>query len=204
MKLLNTLLAFTLILFIGCGGESSDQKETNTSTESETTEMAADDVRTIEITGIDQMKFVVDDNQEGITVGDAVGGDGMLLLESISAEPGEEIRIRLITKSSLPANAMAHNWILLTMGADGQAFATAAAQAKDNDYIPADKENQIIAQTGLAAGGETVEVTFTAPEEPGDYEYICSFAGHYAAGMKGMLNVEGSGASSEESTSQEG
>ncbi|NGP87275.1 plastocyanin/azurin family copper-binding protein [Fodinibius halophilus] len=201
MKLLHTLIALSLMLFIGCGGESGDQQKTETPAQSEETEMASDDnVRTIEVIGTNQMKFVVEENEEGITVGDAVGSDGNLLLESISAEPGEEIRIKLTTKSDLPANAMAHNWILLTMEADGQAFATAASQAKDNDYIPADKKDQILAETGLAAGGETVEVTFTAPEEPGDYEYICSFAGHYAAGMKGMLKVEGS----EETGGEEG
>ena len=47
-----------------------------------------------------------------------------------------------------------------------------------------------IALRQLEAGGETDEVTFTAPEEPGDYEYICTFPGHLAAGMKGTLTVE--------------
>jgi azurin len=85
---------------------------------------------------------------------------------------------------------MAHNFVLLTMNADAAAFANAAAKARDNEYIPTDMEDQIIAHTDLAAGGETVEVTFTAPEETGEYEYICSFPGHYSGGMKGMLNVK--------------
>ena len=85
---------------------------------------------------------------------------------------------------------MAHNWILLAADADAQAVDEAAAQAKDNDYVPKDMSDQILAHTGLVAGGETDEVTFTAPEEPGDYEYICTFPGHLAAGMKGTLTVE--------------
>ena len=36
----------------------------------------------------------------------------------------------------------------------------------------------------------TVEVTFDAPTEPGEYVYLCSFPGHYAAGMKGLLVVK--------------
>jgi azurin len=190
MKFINILAALSLFLFIGCGGGSSDQQE-ESSAESQQTEMS-DDIRTIEMVGIDQMKFVVDGNEEGITVGDAVGQNGMVRLETISAEPGEQIRIRLTTESTLPATAMAHNWLLLAMETDVQAFANAATKARDNDYVPADMEDQIIAQTGLAAGGETVEVTFTAPEEPGDYDYICSFPGHFAADMRGVLNVEGS------------
>ncbi len=191
MKFLNILAALSLVLFIGCGGGSSEQQNESAQPEEQETEMSSD-VRTINIVGIDQMKYVVEENIEGITVGDAIGQDNMLRLKSITAEPGEEIRIRLTTKSSLPATAMAHNWILLEMGADAQAFANAASKAKDNNYIPTDKQDQILTHTDLAAGGETVEITFTAPEEPGDYEYLCSFPGHYAAGMKGVLNVEGS------------
>jgi azurin len=191
MKFINIIASLALILFIGCGGGESDQEESQSSAESQETEMATDDVRTIETIGIDAMKFVIEDEDtEGITLGDPVGSDNLPLLESITVEPGEEIRIVLITRSDLPASAMAHNWILLTMDADGQAFANAASQAKDNDYIPEEMSDQIIAQTGLAAGGETTEVTFTAPEEPGDYEFVCSFPGHYAASMKGILKVE--------------
>jgi azurin len=198
MKFFNLLAAISLILFIGCGGSGDQQAES--SAESQQTEMAADDVRTIEMIGIDQMKFVVDSNQDGITVSEMDNSD-MMRLETITASPGEQIRIRLTTKSTLPASAMAHNWVLLTMEADVQAFASAAMQARDNDYIPADMTDQIIAQTGLAAGGETTEVTFTAPEEPGEYEYICTFTGHFSAGMKGILTVEDSG--SETSATEE-
>ena len=38
--------------------------------------------------------------------------------------------------------------------------------------------------------GESVEVTFTAPDTPGDRPYICTFPGHYVGGMKGTLIVE--------------
>lgn len=200
MKFINIIAALSLVLFIGCGGGSSDQQAEDTA-QSQETEMADDDVRTIEIIGIDQMKFVVESNQEGITVSE-MSDKEMLRLETITANPGEKIRIRLTTKSDLPASAMAHNWVLLTMDADVKAFADAAQKARDNDYIPADMTDQIIAQTGLAAGGETTDVTFTVPEDTGEYEYICTFTGHFAAGMKGILNVVESG--SEASATEEG
>lgn len=119
-----------------------------------------------------------------------MGEENLLRVEDISASPGEEIRIRLETQSDMPASAMAHNWVLLTMDSDPQAFADAAANAQDDDYIPSDMEDQIVAQTEMAAGGETTEVTFTVPEEPGEYEFVCTFPGHYAAGMRGTLTVE--------------
>lgn len=181
------LFSFMLLFVTACGGGSDQQEAESQATDAEATEQT-DDVRTIEMIGIDQMKYVVEGDEDGITTGDETGD--YVLLESITAEPGEELRIRLITESDLPASAMAHNFVLLTLEADVSAFANAAAKASDNEYIPADMEDQVIANTDMAAGGETVEVTFTAPEETGEYEYICSFPGHYSGGMKGMLNVE--------------
>jgi azurin len=125
--------------------------------------------RTIEIIGTDNMKFDV---------------------TTIEATPGEEITIVLTTKSQIPKQAMAHNVVVVDKDTDIDAFANASARARDNDYIAPDYEDAVIAATDLAGGGETVEVTFTVPETEGDYEFICSFPGHYAAGMKGVLTVK--------------
>lgn len=131
--------------------------------------LANDEVRTIEITGTDRMQFDV---------------------TSITATPGERIRIVYTTKSNIPKAAMAHNVVFLKPDTDMDAFVNASAMARDNQYIAPDYEDQVIAATDLAGGGETVEVTFTVPEDAGEYEYICSFPGHYSAGMKGMLTVK--------------
>lgn len=125
--------------------------------------------KTVEIIGTDNMKFDV---------------------TSIEATPGEEITIKLTTKSNLPKQAMAHNVVVLDTDTDVDAFANASARARDNEYLAPDYEDAIIAATGLAGGGETVEVTFTVPEKEGEYEYICSFPGHYSAGMTGVLTVK--------------
>lgn len=188
-------LLFSLALFLGAcsGGSNKDNNNDSQSSQAAETQTntSSNGVRTIDIIGLDQMKFVVkDNNQSGITTAETVGSDGLVRLETISAEPGEEIHIRLTTKSQLPASAMAHNFILLMKSVDAQTFDDAAAKAKSNDFIPTDKTDQIIAHTDLASGGETVEVTFTVPETSGDYPYLCSFPGHFAAGMKGTLEVQ--------------
>jgi azurin len=67
----------------------------------------------------------------------------------------------------------------------------AAMKAQATAYIPPALKGEVLASTALAGPGETVEVTFKAPAVPGKYEYICSFPGHYAAGMKGVLVVAG-------------
>ena len=39
------------------------------------------------------------------------------------------------------------------------------------------------------AAGKTAEVTFTAPQQIGEYTFLCSFPGHFAVGMRGTLVV---------------
>lgn len=184
------LLAFVTLfaLVAACGGRSGDQQQSQTS---QAEQEASDDVRTINIIGLDGMKFAVEEEADDITVSDTLGQNNDLRrLETIVVQPGEEVRINLTTRSQLPATAMAHNWVLLTMETDPAAFASAAIQAKANDYIPQDQTDKILAQTGLAGGGETVSVTFTAPDTPGEYEYVCTFPGHFSAGMRGTLVVK--------------
>ncbi len=133
------------------------------------TQKPAAAARTINIKGDDTMKFS---------------------MAEIVAKPGEQLRIRLTSAGAIPKEVMAHNFVLLTAGADVNKFAMAAAMARDTGYIPAALKAQIIANTGLAGPGETVEVTFPAPKAPGKYQYICSFAGHVQAGMTGWLIVK--------------
>jgi azurin len=125
--------------------------------------------RVITLTGSDAMKFDV---------------------TAIEAKPGEALTVKVVSKGAMPKVAMAHNFVLLAAKTDANAFATAAAMARATDFIPADKKAQVLAATKLAGAGETVEVTFNAPKEPGVYTYICSFPGHFMAGMKGTLTVK--------------
>ena len=37
--------------------------------------------------------------------------------------------------------------------------------------------------------GQTVNATFTAPDEPGEYQVVCEVPGHLEAGMVAKLNV---------------
>jgi azurin len=111
-------------------------------------------------------------------------------MPTIEAKPGEQIHVVLKGVGSMPKLAMAHNFVLLKAGVNPQDVSTAAMTARDTDFIPASMKDKIIANTGLAGGGETVEVNFKAPTKPGTYPYLCTFPGHYAVGMKGELVVK--------------
>jgi azurin len=130
---------------------------------------AAGGARTVEMTGGDDMKYSITE---------------------IPAKRGEQLRIRLTSKGQMPKIAMAHNVVVLKSDASQIKFVNAAVQARATDYIPADMKDQVIAATGLAGPGETVEVTFKVPAAAGSYPFVCSFPGHFQAGMKGMLVVK--------------
>lgn len=111
-------------------------------------------------------------------------------VKTIQATPGESLKVTLTAVSAMAKAEMAHNFVLLAKGTNADAFAMEAAMARDNGYIPKAKASSILAQTTFAGGGETVEVVFNAPKEPGEYMYICTFPGHYVGGMKGKLIVK--------------
>jgi azurin len=120
-----------------------------------------------------------------------VAGDDMKYdVTTIQAKPGEQIRIRLTVKGKMPKAVMAHNVVVLRLGTDAAAFAAAGVSAQKTDYIAPDKKAQVLAATPMAGPGETVETTFKVPTAPGKYEFICTFAGHFVAGMKGVLVVK--------------
>jgi azurin len=109
---------------------------------------------------------------------------------AIPAKPGETLRVVVKSTSTLPKLAMAHNFVLLAPGTDAAALVKAGSNSRDTDYIPVAEKAKVLAMTGLAGPGETVEVTFKVPSAPGTYEFICSFPGHYTLGMKGTLTVK--------------
>ena len=125
-----------------------------------------------------------------LTAADPVGEKMSYSVSTITAKPGERLKIRLISMGALPSTVMTHNWVLLTLGSDPKRFSDAAAQSPTTGYIPAALKGQIVAETGMVGPGERSEVIFTVPAKPGSYPYLCTFAGHFAAGMAGTLIVK--------------
>lgn len=93
------------------------------------------------------------------------------------------------------AQAVQHNWVLVdgddtvaevvNDAAQDQSRATRSAEGA---VPPADTTGLLVSSPMLNPGDE---VTFTfEPPGPGTYEFICTFPGHYLAGMRGSLVVE--------------
>jgi len=88
------------------------------------------------------------------------------------------------------SNHLQHNWVLAN-GGDEVAMAiydAALVAGVKRDWLPPESA-QIIAHTPLINSGKSVTITFQAPTQTGDYSYLCTFPGHFLAGMKGTLTL---------------
>ena len=90
-------------------------------------------------------------------------------------------------------DATEHNLLILAKGTPVQEVGEAAnamatePEAAKKQYIPNDK--RILHATKMLKQGETQTLRFTAPTEPGEYPFLCTFPGHWTI-MKGILVVE--------------
>jgi azurin len=121
------------------------------------------------------------------TVEIAAGDDMKYSVTNITAKPGETLRIRLVSKGTLPKVAMSHNVVVLKPTAKVLDFVNAGATARATDFVPQEMKDQVLAATAMAGPGETVEVLFKVPAGAATYNYVCTFPGHFAAGMKGTI-----------------
>jgi len=84
---------------------------------------------------------------------------------------GQDITLELSNNGTVT-----HDFIIMKHGTEvGQDFG-------DED------EPNVYWKVELEAGSSGT-YTFTAPDEPGEYQVVCGAAGHYLAGMVGKLNV---------------
>jgi azurin len=153
------------------------------------------------LTGCKPAKNPEESGDPGAAVGPVESAPGVYRLVM---EVGDNMKFP-ITRFQLPAGCtftlefrhtggmsleqMGHNWVLLKPGTLVNSFVGEASGAVDSGYIPENWEDAIVAHTGLLGGGDFETLTFTIPEEPGEYPYVCTFPGHFFAGMKGMLEV---------------
>jgi len=81
-----------------------------------------------------------------------------------------------ISFSSSNNGAVVHNFVVMKLG-------TSAGDMFDEEDVP-----NIFWEVELLPGG-SIETSFTAPPEPGEYEVVCRTEGHILSGMTGKLTV---------------
>ncbi|HUZ59672.1 MAG TPA: azurin [Hanamia sp.] len=179
----------TLFFLASCGGGSGSNENTS-STSADTSTAAAADTSTAaatpaapgaDIPGIDS-----------VSVTDHIileGRDNMTYNKTLfKVKAGQKITLDFKNVGKLPAAAMSHNVIILKPGTDVQAFGTAAISAAATEHIPPSMKDDVIAHTKLLGPGQKDKITFTLPD-PGVYDYICTFPGHFGT-MHGQIVAE--------------
>jgi azurin len=157
-------LAVLSTLLAACGGSSGDPPAAN----QERVAAVEDGVVRIQPLG-NQMKY----KQTEFTVA-----------------PGQEIR--LIFENTATSPSMKHNVVVIAEPSATGDVAQKGMSMPSEEYVPPSMSDAILAYTSMSDPGETVEVTFTAPSDPGDYPYICTFPGHYPL-MEGTMHVREGG-----------
>ena len=161
-------LVFVVTVLLSCGGDRKKEKEGFSYENKSSKEAIKEDpnLTNIVIVSDDLMKF----NKT-----------------EIKAKSGKKVKLTLLHKGKMAANVMGHNVVILKKGVNVSIFASKAAAARDNDYVPKNSKD-VIAYTKIIGGGQTTSIEFDAPAV-GVYDFICSFPGHYAI-MKGKFVVE--------------
>ena len=131
---------------------------------------AKNTVQEVTITGNDTMQFDV---------------------KNFETKAGTKIKLTLKNVGQVPKIAMGHNLVVLKKGITAVAFGQKAlgAGANATNALPKSLMGDVIAATKLLGPAESETIEFTAPEEPGSYEYVCTFPGHFAL-MRGTMTVK--------------
>jgi putative membrane-bound dehydrogenase-like protein len=103
-----------------------------------------------------------------------------------SVKAGETVKI--VFKNP---DFMQHNLLIIEPGSlqkVGKAADELAGEpnAAEQNYVP--DMSEVLFSTALINPDQTVTLTFTAPEEPGEYPYVCTFPGHWRT-MQGIMTV---------------
>ncbi|MGN6249611.1 MAG: plastocyanin/azurin family copper-binding protein [Ginsengibacter sp.] len=181
MKKLFFVPAVAAMFFLAsCGGNNSSDENT-TATEDTTTTSTATEAPGADIPGIDTVQ-VTDHIQ-------LTGDDNMRYDKTLfKVKAGQKVTLDFKNIGKQPAAAMSHNVVILQQGTDVQKFGEAAIPAASTGHIPPSMTDDVIAHTKLLGPGEKDEITFTLPD-PGVYDFICSFPGHFGT-MNGKIVAE--------------
>ena len=107
-----------------------------------------------------------------------------------TVKSGEKVELEFKNIGKLPKIAMGHNLVILKKGISSLKFGQKVMSlgANATNALPEGSMEDVIAATKLLGPGENETLTFTAPE-PGDYQFVCSFPGHFAM-MRGIMVVK--------------
>jgi azurin len=119
------------------------------------------------------------------------GNDAMQFdVKNFEANAQQSLRLTFKNIGSMPKIAMGHNLVILKKDISAITFGqkVLASGGSATNPLPKSLLGDVIASTRLLGPGESEVVIFKAPDETGEYEYVCTFPGHFAM-MRGKMIV---------------
>jgi azurin len=119
------------------------------------------------------------------------GNDAMQFdVKNFEANAQQSLRLTFKNIGSMPKIAMGHNLVILKKDISAITFGqkVLASGGSATNPLPKSLLGDVIASTRLLGPGESDVVIFNAPNETGEYEYVCTFPGHFAM-MRGKMII---------------
>jgi len=95
-------------------------------------------------------------------------------------------RVKLVFNNS---DDLLHNLLITTPGSAtgvGEEALNMGIEGPEKDYVP--EMDQVLFFVSLLQPGSSEEIYFEVPSEPGEYQYVCTYPGHYTT-MRGIMKV---------------
>jgi azurin len=112
-------------------------------------------------------------------------------IKEFTVKAGQTVKLTLVNPAD-SMNLQPHNLLIVKPGKLNTMIAVVndPKNFTNPNWIanPIPESDDLLHHTKLLKPGESETIEFTAPAEPGDYPYLCSYIGH-AAIMNGVMKV---------------
>lgn len=112
-------------------------------------------------------------------------------IKEFTVKPGQKVKLKLVN----PADSVTrqpHNVLIVKPGKKDVVGMAANAGMADPAFLTTKnavpESPEILHHSKLVQPGSEDVIEFTAPEEAGDYPYLCTYPGHWAI-MNGVMKV---------------
>jgi len=184
----------SLMMLFGCQTDDppAPREGAAPAPQAETEPAETEPAATTDVSIPEPMQAFTDD---GNVVEIAIEGDDAMTfdMDEFMVQAGQMVRVTLTHTGTMSVQSMGHNVVILEQGEDLTSFAADVIQhggSLENDWVPEAVRDRVVAFTPMIGGGETATAEFRAPDEAGDYPFLCSFPGH-ATLMNGVMRVIG-------------
>lgn len=191
LSLLSLVIFLAANLLTSCGGDAPKQTQQKENVETRGEKGDDDVVEEQEIfdDGFDDADLDDDAAVDVVEIQVETPGNTMAdmrySVEEIRVPAGAKVVLTL-TNTAEDAS-MIHNIVFVAGDNAGEVAQLAVEAGKDAEYVP--DHPAVVAASGVLNPGDSETIEFTAPDEAGEHEFICTYPGHYPA-MGGKFIVE--------------